>query len=162
MTRKSNFFEGCFWFKFNDFREALGITVKFYPNMVIVLKLKVRKVLAKISIFVKVTGEKLVGEKLNKSWIDHKTRLDWIICASSYLVVWIYNTNNKRYLVEKFANETTSLESTHMFHTQNLAQQWSILLALPYIFPMFAVIMKAATQRLSSITVNHNANWLKS
>ena len=61
LTRKTTFFEGWSWFKFNNLGLALSTGLKFYISVVKVLKLKVRKVLGLIPTFVEVTGEKLVG-----------------------------------------------------------------------------------------------------
>ena len=33
MTRKTNFFEGCSWFKFNNLGLALGMALKFYNSV---------------------------------------------------------------------------------------------------------------------------------
>ena len=62
LTRKITFFEGCSWFKFNILGLALGMNLKFYTSVAKGLKLKVRKFLGLISMFVEAPGEKLVGE----------------------------------------------------------------------------------------------------
>ena len=59
MTRKTAFFEGWSWFKFNNLGLALG--TKFCTSVAKGLKLKVRKFLGPTPTFVEVTGEKLVG-----------------------------------------------------------------------------------------------------
>ena len=61
MTRKTAFFEGWSWFKFNDLGLALGTNLKFYNSVAKGSKLKVRKFWRLIPTFVEVTGEKLVG-----------------------------------------------------------------------------------------------------
>ena len=61
LTRKTVFFEGWYWFKFNDLGLALGTNLKFYTSLSNGLQLKVRKFWGLISMFVEVTGEKLVG-----------------------------------------------------------------------------------------------------
>ena len=61
MTRKTAFFEGWSWFKFNNLGLALGTNLKFYTSLSKGLKLKVRKFWGLIPTFVEVTGEKLVG-----------------------------------------------------------------------------------------------------
>ena len=61
MTRKTTFFEGWSWFKFNNLGLALGTNLKFYISVAKGLKLKVRNFWGLISTFVGVTGEKLVG-----------------------------------------------------------------------------------------------------
>ena len=61
LTRKTAFFEGCSWFKFNKLRLALDMALKFYTSVAKGLKLKVRKICRKIPTFVEVKGEKLVG-----------------------------------------------------------------------------------------------------
>ena len=61
MTRKTAFFEGWFWFKFNNLGLALGTNLKFYTSLSKGLKLKVRKFWGLIPTFAEVTEEKLVG-----------------------------------------------------------------------------------------------------
>ena len=61
LTRKTNFFEGGSWFKFNDLGLALGMALKFYVCEARELKLKSRKFWGLISTFVEVIGEKLWG-----------------------------------------------------------------------------------------------------
>ena len=61
LTRKTTFFEGWSWFKFNNLGLALRATLKFSISMAKGLKLKVRKFWGLISTFVEVTGEKLIG-----------------------------------------------------------------------------------------------------
>ena len=61
LTRKTVFFEGWSWFKFNNLGLALSISLKFYSNVAKELKLKVRKFWELIPTFIEVTGEKLVG-----------------------------------------------------------------------------------------------------
>ena len=61
MTRKTAFFEGWSWFKFNNLGLALGTNLKFYTSVAKGLKLKVRKFWELIPTFVEVTGKKLVG-----------------------------------------------------------------------------------------------------
>ena len=58
--KKQFFFEGCFWFKFNNLGLALAMALKFNTNVVERLKLKVRNFWELIPIFVEVIGEKLV------------------------------------------------------------------------------------------------------
>ena len=60
MTRKTTFFEGWSWFKFNNLGLALGRNLKFYTSLSKGLRLKVRKFWGLILTFVEVTGEKLV------------------------------------------------------------------------------------------------------
>ena len=61
MSRKTAFFEGWSWFKFNNLGLALGTNLKLYTSLSKELKLKVRKFWRVIPTFVEVTGEKLVG-----------------------------------------------------------------------------------------------------
>ena len=61
VTRKTAFFEGWSWFKFNNLGLALVIAVRLYTSVAKMLKLKVRKFSELIPTFVEVTGEKLVG-----------------------------------------------------------------------------------------------------
>ena len=60
ITTKTNFFEGCSWFKFNNLGLALGVALKFYTSVTKGLKLKVRKFRGLIGTFVEVTEEKQV------------------------------------------------------------------------------------------------------
>ena len=57
--QKNCFFEGWSWLKFNNLELALGTNLKFYTSVAKGLKLKVRKFLGLIPMFVEVTGEKL-------------------------------------------------------------------------------------------------------
>ena len=61
MTRKTAFFEGRSWFKFNSFGLALGMNLKSYTSEAKRLKLKVKKFWGIILTFAEVTDEKLVG-----------------------------------------------------------------------------------------------------
>ena len=61
LTRKTAFFEGWSWFRFNNLGLALGTNLKFYTNVAKGLKLKVIKFLGLILTFVEFTGKKLVG-----------------------------------------------------------------------------------------------------
>ena len=60
LTRKTAFFEGWSWFKFNNSRQAIGTNFKFYTSVAKGLKLKVSRFLGLFPTFVEVTGEKLV------------------------------------------------------------------------------------------------------
>ena len=55
------FFEGWSWFKFNNFRLALAMNLKFYTSVAKGLKVKVRKFLELVPTFVEVTRENLIG-----------------------------------------------------------------------------------------------------
>ena len=61
LTRKTAFFEGWSWFKFNNFGLALGTNLKFFISVATGLKLKVRRFWGLNPTFVQVTDEKLVG-----------------------------------------------------------------------------------------------------
>ena len=61
LTRKTAFFEGWSWFKFNNLGLALGTNSKFYNSLAKGLKLKVRKFQGLLLMFVEGTAEKLVG-----------------------------------------------------------------------------------------------------
>ena len=60
MTRKTAFFDGWSWFKFNNLELARGTNLIFYTSVAKGLKLKVRKLWSLTPTFVEVTGEKLV------------------------------------------------------------------------------------------------------
>ena len=57
MTRRTTFFDGWSWFKFNNLRLALGMALTFYISVVKELKLKVRQFWGLIPTFPEVTGE---------------------------------------------------------------------------------------------------------
>ena len=61
MTRKTSFFDGWSWFKFNNLALAIGANAKFKTSVAKGLKLKIRKFWGVIPMFVEVTEEKLVG-----------------------------------------------------------------------------------------------------
>ena len=61
MTRKTAFFEGWSWFKFNNLGLALGMNLKFYTSVAKGLKVKVKKICGLAPTFVEVTEEKLEG-----------------------------------------------------------------------------------------------------
>ena len=61
MTRKTAFFEGWCWFKFNNLGLALGANFTFYTSLSKGLKLKVRKFCVLSPAFVEGTWEKRVG-----------------------------------------------------------------------------------------------------
>ena len=61
MKRKTNFFEGQSWFKFNILGLVLDTNLKFYTSLSKALKLKARKYRGLIRTFAEFTGEKLVG-----------------------------------------------------------------------------------------------------
>ena len=69
LTRKTTFFEGWPWFKFNNLGLAIGMTLKFYTSVTKELKLKVTKFYGLTPTFVEITWESLVGEPLPTSWI---------------------------------------------------------------------------------------------
>ena len=59
-NRKTAFFEGWPWFKFNNLGLVLGINLKFYTSVGKGLELKVRNFGGLVPTSVEVTGEKLV------------------------------------------------------------------------------------------------------
>ena len=82
LTRKTTFFEGWSWRKFNNLGPTLGTNLNFYTSVAKGLKLKVRKLLGLISTFVEVTGEKLVGAGAAgylspQSWIGLRLIENW-------------------------------------------------------------------------------------
>ena len=60
--QKKQFFEGCFWFKFNNLGLVLGMALKFNTKLAERLKLKVRRFWEVIPLFEEVIREKLIGE----------------------------------------------------------------------------------------------------
>ena len=61
LARKTTFFEGWSWFKFNNLGLSLGTNLKVYAKVAKWLKLKFRMFLGLIHTFVEVTVEKLTG-----------------------------------------------------------------------------------------------------
>ena len=62
MARKTAFFEGWSWFKFNNLGLALSISLKFYSSVAKKLILKFRKFWELVPTFLEVTGGKpIVG-----------------------------------------------------------------------------------------------------
>ena len=57
LTRKTAFFDGWSWFKFNNFELTLGTKLKFYTSVEKGLKLKFRKFWSLILTFVEVEGK---------------------------------------------------------------------------------------------------------
>ena len=101
MTRKTTFFEGWSWFKFNNLGLALGTNLKFYTSVTKGLKLKVRKFWGLIRTFAEVTEEKLVGRpfcppsilnrvKGREDWIHHPIHLRENAYARK---VWLASSN---------------------------------------------------------------------
>ena len=60
LTRITTFFEGCSWFKYNNFGLALGMALTFYTNVAKGLKLKVRQFRGLIITFAEVTEKNLI------------------------------------------------------------------------------------------------------
>ena len=87
MTRKTTFFKGWSWFKFNNFGLALGTNLKFYTSVGKGSKRKVGRFLGLIRTFVEVTGEKLVGTAFLPPPILSRIKVDppWVADFSSSL-----------------------------------------------------------------------------
>ena len=66
MTRKTAFFEGWSWFKFNNLTLALGTNLKFYTSVAKKFKLKVRMIGRLIPTFGEVSEEKLPSPEKGK------------------------------------------------------------------------------------------------
>ena len=88
MTRKTNFFEGCSWFKFNNLGLALGTALKVYTSVAKGLKLKVRKFWWIIPTFAEVTREKLVRAFLPPIFNGVKIDLDYLTLKALWSI-WI-------------------------------------------------------------------------
>ena len=83
LTRKTAFFEGWSWFKFNNLGLALGTNLKFYTNVAKGLKLKVTKCWGLIATFVEVAWEKLIdGEFLPP--ILYRVKIETLALVFSY------------------------------------------------------------------------------
>ena len=61
LARKTAFFDGWSWFKFDNLELALGTSLKFHINVAKGLKLKVGTFWGLIRAFVEVAGKKLIG-----------------------------------------------------------------------------------------------------
>ena len=62
MTRKTYFYKGCYWFKFNNLGLEIAMDLKWtYTSVARELKLKVRKFWGLSPTFVEVPWKKLVG-----------------------------------------------------------------------------------------------------
>ena len=70
IDQNKQYFEGCFWFKFNNLGLALDMVLKFNTNVVKGSKLKVRRFWELIPILVEVIREKLVrGFSTLQTWL---------------------------------------------------------------------------------------------
>ena len=110
MTRKTTFFEGCSWFRFNNLGLAIGKNLKFYTSVENGLKLKVRKFWGLIPTFVEVTAEKLVGGDLFALPILNRVK---VIRDVNY-----YSKNTKAYwaLLKIFLNNRKIRVIPPLFH----------------------------------------------
>ena len=77
LTKKTIFFEGRCWLKFNNLGLSPCMALAFYKSVTKGLQLKVRKFLELIPAFEELTGEKLVGGPFcpspTPSWIGLNT-----------------------------------------------------------------------------------------
>ena len=130
MTRKVVFFEGWSWFKFNNFKLALGTNLKFYISVAKGLKGNVRKFLGLVPTFVEVTREKLVGGSLFASPPILK-RVNKHGCDFDDITKIGYSTPSWPYsgwvffglLTDRGAKKPLSLKSVrHILQWWNLAQ----------------------------------------
>ena len=72
LTRKTAFFEGWSWLKFNNLGLALGTNLKFNTSLSKGLKLKVRKFWGLIPAFAEITQEKLErGSHFSPTSLSH-------------------------------------------------------------------------------------------
>ena len=106
MTRKTAFFEGWSWFKFNYLGLALGKNFKFYTSLSKGLKLKFRKFWRLISSFIDVTGEKLIGG----GWLFWPLILNRV---KVYILIFRYNYCSNHMIVQ--ATIWATLDSCLMF-----------------------------------------------
>ena len=113
LTRKTTFFDGWSWFKFNKLGLALFTNLKFYTSVAKGLKLKVIKIWGLIPTFVDVTRKKLVwGAFLHPpppplSWIGLKVHSDLKI----YRYIFLHIKNNM--LKVSHYNSICFLSSAH-------------------------------------------------
>ena len=97
LTRKTAFFEGWSWFKFNNLGLALDTNLKFCTSVVKGLKLKVKKFWGPNPTFVEVTGEKLVAGSLLGSPIMNRvkcsSKINYLLRQTTYayppLISWL-------------------------------------------------------------------------
>ena len=120
MNRKTTFFEGWSWFKLNNYGLALGMDLKFYTSVAKGLKLKVRKFLGLIPLFVEVTEEKLIfcSPPSPPSWIGLKKRL-WQAWTLLKKRLWqrCFPVNFAKFLRTPFISKS---QSTYIY----VAKQW--------------------------------------
>ena len=101
LTRKTAFFKGWSWFKFNNLGLALGTNLKFYTSLSKGLKLKVRKFWGLIPTFVEVTGENLVRGPFCHpppplpSWIGAFGQKKWVF--DNHMKILNLNFKEKKY-----------------------------------------------------------------
>ena len=78
LTRKTAFFKGWFWFKFNNLGLALGTNFKFYTSVAKGLKLMVRKFLGLIPTFVEVNSTTILNRvKVSPKWLFFRLWNSW-------------------------------------------------------------------------------------
>ena len=106
LTRKTAFFEGWSWFRFNILGLALSTNLKFYTNGPKGLKLKFRKFWGLIPAFVEVTGEKLVGRDFLPPPILNRVKLFYMLHGQL-----IYN--NTRLVISSTERQHTIISNVH-------------------------------------------------
>ena len=127
LTRKTAFFEGWSWFKFNNLGWALGTSLKFYTSATKGLKLKVRKFWGLLPTFVEITGEKLVGglfAPLPPSWTG--LNLCCIIISSTYV--------QRKHIFDNFMISLQDKTENSLWHSSQLKSNSH----LPKRFTLFA------------------------
>ena len=99
MARKTSYFEGCSWFKFNYLGLSLSMTLRFYTSVEKQLKLKARKFWRLIPTLIEVTGGKLVGGLCaSPSWI--RTFQKWNCKINNFKYKMFYVSFLCRYFFE--------------------------------------------------------------
>ena len=96
--QKKIFFEGWFWFKFNNLELLLGMALKIHNNLAKGLKLKVRKFWGLTLTFGDGTGEKLVGGLFTPSILDKVNKIFSLIIFHLFASRRHFMRHHKTYL----------------------------------------------------------------
>ena len=111
MTRKSTFFEGWSWFKFNNLGLALSMTMKFYTSVAKESQVKIRKFWKLSLTFLEFTGEKLVRGGGGGGLKAISKVLSYIINDSVTYIVKTPLTRSLRRKLVKFISSFISCKS---------------------------------------------------
>ena len=119
MTRKTTFYEGWYWFRFNNLGLALIMVLEFYCSMAKRLKLKVRKFWGQIPTFEEVTGENLNNCACQYFSLSHKIMSTWWSFLS--ILIWAIN-----FIINSVISSFTMLNNMIELKTQVSLIFWSL------------------------------------